>query len=762
MLFHRKRCASGIAALGLLLASLTTGVGAAAEEENARVGKNYMLGKDPRPVRARDVPALAVDPNNPRHIVEVDQEYRYENCSYRVTFDGGKTWRGGNLKGPEDFPQPWCVPLDSGGYPHMNGTVAFGSGQNVYATFSAMRAPRQDSVIVAKSTDGGRTFERGVVAMSANPVSAYTRPELTVVPAAEGGEDIIHIVAWELIVVAEGGCCGGNILSATSTDGGETWSSPTLVNLPGEVPREQSQPVVAPDGTVHVAYHQRANILKHAVSDDQGGSWVSEPIAVQNGLFQPKMAVDPTEGTLYISYQANLQGSNDAYLRRSDDGGATWSEPVRINDDPPTNGVHQGVPQVAVGPGGRVDVTWYDRRHFYPGATSTGHFGTQVILEDIYFAYSTDKGETFSPNIRVTDRTINRAIGLRNEIGLYWGVPAVSLGRDKVLIAWPDSRLGNVDTDTQDIFLAKIDLDAGGVPPVQTVRRRSTDDLARALSRLAYPGGGEEQGNRPVTRVVIVNETDPADALAAAVLARANPGPVLTATSRGLSANARREVRRLHAIGAYLVGDVSDDVIAQIKSETLPESQILRVGGEDPAETAAAVAHAMDTRTQTQKDNNAAAFPKAVIVNPETRAAATAVGLAASVKYPILFVTKDSVPEATSKALEDLDITSTFVVGGTNVISDEVMGLLPEPQRLDGTTTFEVSTSVMKASVELGVPQNILYASNGTVTDAALLAASVARRGGTFFYGGGVAKARRAASELGIGSVMDRLVHIAR
>ena len=95
-----------------------------------------------------------------------------------------------------------------------------------------------------------------------------------------------------------------------------------------------------------------------------------------------------------------MAADTDITVQKSTNGGTVWSAPVRVNDDPAGN--VQTNPWVSVGPGGRVDVIWGDRRHPYPGGGK---------LADIYFASSTDNGATFGANRRVTDRTINVDVG---------------------------------------------------------------------------------------------------------------------------------------------------------------------------------------------------------------------------------------------------------------------------------------------------------------------------------------------------------------
>ncbi|MEZ4980035.1 MAG: sialidase family protein [Saprospiraceae bacterium] len=56
--------------------------------------------------------------------------------------------------------------------------------------------------------------------------------------------------------------------------------------------------------------------------------------------------------------EADLQ---DVMFARSEDGGLTWSEPVRINDDYIGQG-WQWMGTMSVAPDGRIDVIWLDTR----------------------------------------------------------------------------------------------------------------------------------------------------------------------------------------------------------------------------------------------------------------------------------------------------------------------------------------------------------------------------------------------------------------
>ncbi|MFN2388620.1 MAG: hypothetical protein ABR575_03300 [Actinomycetota bacterium] len=762
-------------ASGALLAAvmLCAGVPRAAADPagGVRVGPNYVLRPDPRPARARDVVGLAVAPKDPRHVVEVNQEYRDTECEHHVSFDGGKTWSGGTLQAPESYAQRSCSPLDDGGWGRLNGTVAFGSGDSVYTTFSGFEGnPRGDSILLAKSSDGGRSFGRVEVAIPGQVAEIeYIRPEVAVVPGPKN--DTVYITAWR-VAPGEGGASFGpqSVMFTASTDGGKTFSPPVQVNGPEETAREQSQPVVASDSTIYIAYrgivvHNFVALrqsLRLAVSTDGGATWerrtISDETPVTFSGFMPKLAIDP-EDKLYVVYQAG-PGDNDVFLRSSSDAAQTWSERVRINDDGVGNGVEQNAPWLSLTPQGRLDVTWYDRRHFYPESPSTGHGGESVAYEDVYYAYSTDGGATFSPNRRITDRTRDLDVGVRDEtnFGPFWGAQSVPLGRNKVLVAWSDSRLGNADTDTQDIFLAKVDLAARGAVPVQQLRARTSADLAVALSRFTYPGGGEEKDNAPVTKVVIVNKSHAAGTLAGAVLARSSSAPLLLSERRGLSRKARGEIARLNPAGAYILGDEStlgSAIEEQLRKAGVADDAVTRVAADTAVELAVAIATAMDPRTDEEKEANQPAFSGAIVVDPSSRSAPAATALGAALRYPVLFATRTSLPAPTKEAFDQLDIPEALVVGGRDEVGDAALEGLPEVTRLGG------NAAVVKESLRRGMPKNVLYVAAGRSTQrAALLGTSAARRGGIMLLmpRGGAAAARRLVGRLGLARTVDRIV----
>ncbi len=726
-------------------------------------------------MRGSDVPALAVNPTNPQHIVEVNVDLADQVCENNVTFDGGRTWTGGTLTAPAGFTPP-CRSPGGTAYPAMDQSVAFGSGQSVYTTFSSIRAPEGDSVLIAKSTDGGRSFGPPSVILPGGPSSTtpgnplFARPKLAVhAGAGPGGADIVYVTAWRL------GPAERQAAFIRSEDGGATWSAPGRANTIGESAREQTQPVVGPDGSVYVAFRIAASRsvgpIVVARSDDRGQTWTQTKVRDIGDDPNLELAVDHRNSTVYLAYNDTRPGPDiDVMLQRSTDRGATWSAPARVNDDPAGSGAIQHLPDLSIAPDGRLDIVWHDRRHAYKGVSfpACPYFQRRPFLceGDIYYANSVDGGLTFSPNRRITDRTINLDVGFDRRLETYTSYTPVSvpIGNDGVLLAWADSREGNYDTDTQDIYLAKLDLRASGAIPVRRLAEERGPGYAVALSRRAYPGGLETIANLPATKAVVVNEGDPASALAGAVLARANYGAVYPVPGFGVPRQVQGELARVQATETFLIGDearFSTRVVDDVKAVTAPLEKVTRLAAPDPATTGLLVARALDTRLPAERAAGTAPFAGAVIVNPASAEAASAAAFATALRLPVLFVERNTLPGPTAQALSELAIPTTVVIGGPDVVSDAVMSQLPSAKRLAGPGAAGTSVAVAAEAVARGIPTNVVYVGDSErPMEAAVLGAAVARLGGLMLLtpGADTVAAEQAIDRLSLRPRVDSIV----
>lgn len=275
------------------------------------MGENCRIGNDQRVGRLTDIPGIAVNPADPNHIVAVSEDFINRHCEHHVSFDAGATWETGQLRAPDRFPSPPCPVFDSGGYGHMDGSVAFGSGSNVYTVFSSIRKMEGDTALVARSTDGRRTFGVAAEALPGGEVDQpiNSRPKLAVQPRPEG--DRVIVESW--LAIATNGAGPGKAYRTSvvvSEDGGATWPPPVTASPLGQTTVRSMAPALASDGTIHLAWTNQDDVPRSiwtARSDTVGKTWTSRRAAPVGR--DPRVAVDPSSGLVFLAYHRRRLGA---------------------------------------------------------------------------------------------------------------------------------------------------------------------------------------------------------------------------------------------------------------------------------------------------------------------------------------------------------------------------------------------------------------------------------------------------------------------
>ena len=136
----------------------------------------------------------------------------------------------------------------------------------------------------------------------------------------------------------------------------------------------------------------------------------------------------------------------DVMFTRSEDGGFSWSAPVRVNDDATDNGAWQWFGTMSVAPNGRIDAVWNDTRNI--GIDN---------LSQVFYSYSIDGGRTWSENVSVTP-VFDSWVGWpnQNKLGDYYHMISDNAGANLAFAA--------TFNNEQDVFFMRIepDVDCNG------------------------------------------------------------------------------------------------------------------------------------------------------------------------------------------------------------------------------------------------------------------------------------------------------------
>jgi hypothetical protein len=382
-------------------------------------------------------PDIEVDPADPLHAVASSNDYGSSATQFYTTFDGGLTWRTGNMSTPGKN--------RLGGDPVTTFDPRHGTVLHAALSF-AVRGKGEEEVrgdgdiVVSVSRDGGVVWGRPVVVADGvgfmdDPVSVFNDKEWMVTDAHPNSPFYGRTyLTWTRFIRHDAKYREAAIWAATSDDGGRTWSEPKeisggdseLCTFQVDGPRgrcdedQYSIPTVAPDGTVFVAFqnfqHEAAweapedvDSQYLVVRSSDGGRRFSDPVHVvdlEDGhlLDYPvnadgrqtltgiqvrvnsagNLAADPRTGELFLVFSDNRAGQRgpkpvtdtNVYLMRSPDG-RRWSGPHPVA----TGGGDQWFPWVEVDPvTGELGVLFNDadpaRRGLYGVSLARGHPGS--------------------------------------------------------------------------------------------------------------------------------------------------------------------------------------------------------------------------------------------------------------------------------------------------------------------------------------------------------------------------------------------------
>ncbi len=470
-----------------------TGSGGALGSMAAAIGTNLALPTLLPPVGSDGLPtyqgetAISVDPNDPLRIVgHANTFYKDPAAACQAPApNASKTFGTMALYGSNDGGVTWsynCAPWPADGTGSISSASSFfgsdpavdwDSSGNAWAAYLLIDengggTADGSGIAVAKSTDSGLTWSPvGMIINNLSNSALFEDKELMAIDRSGGAHDGRIYVIWD----------ENNLERVAFSDTGATGSWTTVV-LDATHTCVGADVKVGADGTVYAVWNrlgfkgntQSSEATVFAKSTNGGATWSSAVTVAAHRLFSfgtnetppaqdqrgvnafPSLDVDRNPasaffGRLYVTFGdfplGTTAGNNlNVYLKRSTDGGTTWTaDPgVLVNDDGGAS--TQFFPWLSVDPSdGTVNLAWYDTRN-----DAVNNKKAQV-----FYARSSDGGTSVEPNVLLMDGGANFVNSLSycdenstddasynpNQYGDYSGISA---NFRQVHALWTDSR----------------------------------------------------------------------------------------------------------------------------------------------------------------------------------------------------------------------------------------------------------------------------------------------------------------------------------
>ncbi len=359
-------------------------------------------------------PFLAIDPNDPSHLIGVWQQDRWSNAGANglmtgVSRDGGRSWNrtfahfsrctGGNPSNGGDYERasdPWVTFSPDG------------TAYQISVSFNNSDQGAGKAILVSHSTDGGDSWSEPIaLTRDQDATVAVDKETIT----ADPGDARLAYAVWDRLTQLNNPNPSGPTWFARMSNG--NWEPAHVIYDPGpDAQTIANQIVVLPNGTLIDVFliitrtsspdPQRQVAIQR--STDKGSTW-SNPIIIERsftigvadpkthrrlrtGSLIPAIAADPGTGKLYVAWQDSRfsGGAREAIaISTSIDGGLTWSLPVQLNQAPDTPAF---TPSIAISSSGKIGATYYDFRMDDPSDQT-------ALLTSYWLVTSVDGGATW-------------------------------------------------------------------------------------------------------------------------------------------------------------------------------------------------------------------------------------------------------------------------------------------------------------------------------------------------------------------------------
>jgi hypothetical protein len=504
-----------LAMFGFVLVAVFMTPATAQQAAGPPVTPSIQVTTDVTPGRIHTEPQMLVHPDDANILVIPAVEFNTSTCSVYVSLDRGRTW----AKSPANALPPGyraCVRPNFGAF----FAAKFGVDGTLYLAGTAglnASSTGPNDAFVARTKDLGRTWEYTIVKKSEE--REFPKPDGSRVRDVERFGYVrlaVHPTDPQRVYVGfrrQGGFlppaeASERTVVAVSTDGGATFGPLTDIfesSFPLTQVKGTDQPGMAVDknGTIYAFTKERpplagggptqgqlplppepANACRPASatpgarllmskSTDDGKTWNAK-VAESSGvvcspcLTTPEAAVDAKTGDVYVVWEQSDSGppnprdDRNIWFMKSSDGGETFTPRKQLNDDSvPTRrpNYDQMFPGISIAPNGRIDVAWWDFRTdaLYNSNGNGNTTRRDATCFDVFYTSSSDGGETFARNSRISDRSMNQFTGFAmNPAYDLRGPVGVASTDEEAYVAWSDSRNGTFQLPTEDIYFGTV------------------------------------------------------------------------------------------------------------------------------------------------------------------------------------------------------------------------------------------------------------------------------------------------------------------
>lgn len=222
--------------------------------------------------------------------------------------------------------------------------------------------------------------------------------------------------------------------------------------------------------------------------------------------------------------------------------------------------------------------------------------------------------------------------------------------------------------------------------------------------------------NNQTDYAILATGIDFPDALSAAPLAKKYNAPILLTDKDKLPDATISELKRLQVKKVYIIGGTGVITLNVEKALTSMGIVPMRLQGQDRYETAVKIAEQLGTPTEIT-----------VVIGNDYSDALSIAPFAANKGMPILLVSKDNMLDSVKAYLAGKNITKTYIVGGSDIISDNVKSQLPNAYRILGATRYLRNQAVIN-EFQKDADWSSIYISTGDDFPDALAGTALAGR----------------------------------